>query len=195
MMIGSEMSYNVRKYFECLNALQTPKLISQWNSAAEALVAHWESRSLVFIAGNGGNFLNALHFATDWTKGLHAFTGRSLPSIVAGENVGLASAIENDWGHENAIVDYLKSSGLNFKAIVLLSAGGTSQNILNAAAFARQVGIQSIGLLGGTRHDNSKLFDYPIHIESDDIQLVEDFHSMFGHTVLKAILSQLSNSL
>jgi D-sedoheptulose 7-phosphate isomerase len=143
------------------------------------------------VAGNGGNFLNSLHFATDWNKSLMLLSAHALETVVAGENIGLNSAIENDFSHEDSIVNYVKFSSVKFDIFVLLSASGTSENITRASKFAREHGITTVGLLGGTTHKNYLLFDFPVLVESDDIQIVEDYHAKFGHTLVNAVLSQI----
>jgi D-sedoheptulose 7-phosphate isomerase len=183
--------YSVSSYFQDLDSVKNAELIKNWDLALNVLVEAWRKKSKVLVAGNGGNFLNSLHFATDWNKSLKMLSAHALETVVAGENIGLNSAIENDFSHEDSIVNYAKFSNINFDIFVLLSASGTSKNILRASKFAREQGITTIGLLGGTTHKNDRLFNYPVLVQSDDIQIVEDFHAKFGHTLVTAVLSQI----
>lgn len=185
--------FSVSSYFQNFEQLIDEQLVKDWDSSIAVLVNAWKSEFSVLVAGNGGNLLNALHFATDWNKTLTLRASRPLKTQVSGENIGLYSAIENDIGHKNSILDYLEFSRLRPDIFVLLSAGGVSENILRAAKYARELGATSIGLLGGTSHNNALEFDYPVLIKSDDIQLVEDFHAMFGHSVVNAILSEIES--
>lgn len=189
-MIERNEEFTAVDYFGEMQRLLNTRLVQEWNEILRVLYHAWKSGSRVLIAGNGGNFLNALHFATDWNKGLAILVDKPLLSVVVGENSGLMSAIENDEPHDNSIINYYKYLGLDFQLMVLLSAGGTSQNILNAACFARDSGITTVGLLGGLSHNNSVMFDYSINVKSDDIHLVEDIHAQLGHTVIKFISSQ-----
>ena len=76
---------------------------------------------------------------------------------------------------------------------VLLSAGGGSSNILKAAEFCRANGVISIGLIGGINPSLKGLFDIELHTSSDDIQIVEDIHAIFGHLVLREIVELNEN--
>ena len=181
------MSFRLESYFDNLQNLYSEQLRQKWSMAIEILFQTWQNGEHVLIAGNGGNFLNALHFATDWGKGIGSSTGKPLKCSVAGENIGLLSALENDIFHENVIIEYSKFTGIKYSVFLLLSAGGTSRNIIQAAQYARERGIFTIGLLGGLEDVNQDNFDIVVKVRSLDIQLVEDLHSQFGHTVYKRI--------
>jgi D-sedoheptulose 7-phosphate isomerase len=138
------------------------------------------------LAGNGGNFANVLHFGTDWTKGLHSSCGRAMRLKILGSNPALLSAAVNDFGHEASLKNLVEIEGCDKETIViLLSAGGTSKNIMNAAIMARNMGAKVIGIMGGVNFESHELFDSLIHFNSQDIQLVEDAHAIFGHMLLK----------
>jgi D-sedoheptulose 7-phosphate isomerase len=138
------------------------------------------------LAGNGGNFANILHFGTDWSKGLHYSCGKAMNLRVLGSNPALMSAVENDLGHQASLKSLLEIEGCDNETIlILLSAGGTSLNILTAAETGRELGAKVIGIMGGKNFESHKLFEALIHFNSQDIQLVEDAHAIFGHMLLK----------
>jgi D-sedoheptulose 7-phosphate isomerase len=195
-MIGDSkvQKFTVESYISDLQALFSAEMLESWNSALERLNVAWSNESEVYVAGNGGNHLNSLHFATDWNKGVQILTGKSLKTHVYGENSGLASAVENDHPHGDGVIKYFEYIGRPSRVFVLLTAGGTSRNILNAAEYAQKNNIETIGLTGGARNLSKSHFDINLHVPTDDIQLVEDIHAMFGHTVLKSII-QYSDSL
>jgi serine/threonine protein kinase len=58
--------------------------------------------------------------------------------------------------------------------VVLLSAGGNSQNIKKAAAYCQDNNIFSIGLIGGIKPDLGNCFNLELHINSVNLQIVED---------------------
>jgi D-sedoheptulose 7-phosphate isomerase len=138
------------------------------------------------LAGNGGNFANVLHFGTDWTKGLHSSCGRAMNLKVLGSNPALLSAAVNDFGQDLSLKNLLEIEGCDkYTLVILLSAGGTSINIMKAAENAKERGAKVIGIMGGLQFQSHELFDEVIHFNSGDIQLVEDAHAIFGHMLLK----------
>jgi D-sedoheptulose 7-phosphate isomerase len=76
----------------------------------------------------------------------------------------------------------------NQSVVVLYSASGNSGNVLNAALEARKRGSISIGLIGGLNPKLIGVFDIQLWTRSDDIQLVEDVHAVFGHLIYKALI-------
>ena len=186
--------FTLENYISDLRALFSDEMLESWNLALERLNKAWSENIEIYVAGNGGNHLNSLHFATDWNKGIQILTGKPLKTHVYGENPGLASAIENDHLHGDSIVKYFEYIGKPSRVFVLLTAGGTSKNIINAAEYAQKNNIETIGLTGGAQNLSRSQFDINLHVPTNDIQHVEDIHAMFGHTVLKSI-TQYSASL
>jgi D-sedoheptulose 7-phosphate isomerase len=50
----------------------------------------------VFIIGNGGSAAIAQHFATDWTKGIYAFTRKRSRALSLTTNSSIITATAND---------------------------------------------------------------------------------------------------
>lgn len=164
-----------------------------WTAAGKVLLNAYQDDQNVWIAGNGGNFANALHFATDWSKGLHLAGGKALKARAIGENSALSSAYSNDLGFENQIEHYLKMLASENDVAVLMTAGGSSINILNGARKAREMGLHVIGITGGSGLEFKSLFDVHVHVPTSNIQVVEDVHAMFGHAMLKYLVSQIND--
>lgn len=159
----------------------------EWKIAGDILLNAHKSNRCVWIAGNGGNAANALHFATDWNKGLYKNTGKPLVSRTLWENSALTSAFSNDQEFKFIFSDQLKMWAAPCDIALLMSAGGSSPNIIYAAQIAREMGLTVIGMTGGLGLQFRSLFDCHIHIPTDNIQIVEDIHASFGHTVFKYI--------
>jgi D-sedoheptulose 7-phosphate isomerase len=162
-----------------------------WKKAGELLFSAYENESNVWVAGNGGNFANSIHFATDWSKGLHTSTGKAIKARAIGENSALASAFSNDLGFENQVQHQLSMLAQPDDVAVLMTAGGASPNIINAAIESRKIGLKIIGLTGGRGLEFDSLFDVHVHVPSFNIQVVEDLHAVFGHAMLKYVESKI----
>jgi phosphoheptose isomerase len=128
---------------------------------------------------------------TDWTKGLDLSCGVGMNLRVLGSNPALVSAVENDIGHDKALSYLLELEKCDANCVVILfSAGGTSKNILDAAVKAKKFGAKVVGIMGGTSFHSGNLFDQLLHINSSDMQFVEDIHSIFGHMLLKYFIQR-----
>jgi D-sedoheptulose 7-phosphate isomerase len=165
----------------------------EWIRACEILYTAYKLNKKVWIGGNGGNTANAFHFATDWNKGLFQATGKALSTRTFWDNPALMSAYSNDQAFDSIYVDQLRMWAGYEDVVVLLSAGGKSKNVIEAARYARKAGLTVIGLTGGDGTNLKGSFDCHIHIPTNNIQIVEDVHAAFGHTVMTFILDQCSN--
>ena len=147
----------------------------------------------ILVAGNGGNSANAEHFVTDITKGLFEANGVALKATSLNSNSPRISAIANDLPKEDIFSFQLRMLEAGKGSVVILySAGGNSINVLKAADTARDLGAQTIGLIGGTSPILANSFDFTIWTKSDDIQIVEDVHAVFGHLVYKSLRIEIN---
>ena len=154
---------------------------------SEVLSQAWATGTNVWIAGNGGNAANSLHFVTDWSKGLFLKTGKSMKVRSLVDNVSLFSALTNDLEIDQVFSFQLSLVARPGDVCLLMSAGGNSQNIRLAADYCSRNDIVTLGLLGGNKPSLSGLFTKELVIPTDDIQIVEDIHAAFGHLVFKYI--------
>ena len=173
----------IQKLIEFLSS-QNYEIIDEMS---EVLSQAWAKGANVWIAGNGGNAANSLHFATDWSKGLFLKTGKSMKVRSLVDNISLFSALTNDLAIEQVFSFQLSSTAKPGDVCVLMSAGGSSENIRLAADYCSRNEITTLGLLGGSKPTLTGLFTKELHIPTDDIQIVEDIHAAFGHIVFKYI--------
>lgn len=184
--------FNTQEYLNELYRLLVQTYDQEFDKIVNILdSAYFEKRS-VFVAGNGGNSANAEHLVTDLTKGLFLANGLAMNIQSLTSNVSRFSAIANDLSKEEMFSFSLQMFGLEKTSVVILySGGGRSKNIAAAAKFSRERGALTIGLLGGIDSPLENEFDYVLRTHSDDIQLVEDVHAVFGHLLYKRLLKTL----
>jgi D-sedoheptulose 7-phosphate isomerase len=146
-----------------------------------------------YIAGNGGNFANALHYGVDWGKGLQQLIGKNLNPVVLGENISTFSAFSNDDSFENVYVNLLRLQ--NFQTdkdvLVILSAGGSSTNMIKLAKYANSSKLKSIALCGFDNKHLKPYVDSIVFSPVSDMQLVEDAHAIFCHLVMRVLSSEI----
>lgn len=189
------MQNSVKEYLKSICLEIEKQDISEWNKAGETLLNAFNAKKFIWVAGNGGNFANSLHFATDWSKGLFVSVGQASLVRALGDNVATYSAFSNDNGFEFQVSEQLKMLSSPGDVAVLLTAGGGSLNIIRAAETARNLGLTVLGLTGGNGMQHKELFDIHIHVDSNNIQIVEDIHAMFGHAMLKYLESNFTPRL
>ena len=169
---------SVSFHIQELNSLELLKSLELISDA-------YERKSSVYIGANGGSATMALHFATDWSKGLYESTGKGLKAMSLNSNVGINTAIANDRNYSETLSLPLEILGQKGDLLILISSSGISANIIKAAKTAREMGIQVIGISGFGITPLIDLSDVGLTINSTDMQVIEDCHSIFGHIVYK----------
>lgn len=139
----------------------------------------------IFIAGNGGSASTASHFACDLAFGPRTHGGKAYRVISLADNHALLTAAGNDLGYESVFSEQLKTLLAPGDVVLAISASGNSPNILDAVAYANQVGAITIGLTGFDGGRLRHLTREHIHIPTPagDYGPVEDLHLMVNHLI------------
>ena len=97
--------------------------------------------SKLIFAGNGASATISSHAATDFTQ--HANV-----RAIAFNDHSLITAFGNDYGYDQWIARALEAYANKDDVVVLISSSGKSSNIVNAAAYAREQGLQLVTFSG-----------------------------------------------
>ena len=126
----------------------------------------------------------ASHVAVDFTK------AAGIRAINFNE-ADLITCFANDYGYENWVVEALNAYADAGDLAILISSSGNSQNILNAAKKAKEMGLLVI-TLSGFLQDNplKELGNLNLWVDSTEYNIVEMTH----HVWLVAIIDYLIES-
>jgi D-sedoheptulose 7-phosphate isomerase len=152
---------------------------------ANILKKAWVSGSAVYICGNGGSAGNAIHLANDFIYGINRITGLGLRIEALPANAAVLTCLANDTGYENIYSQQLLVKGCADDVLIVLSGSGNSPNIIKALEVSKQIGMNSVAILGFNGGKCLDLADCPIHIEIDDMQVSEDMQLIIGHMCMQ----------
>ena len=150
------------------------------------------SGSTVYIAGNGGSASTASHFATDIGIGSQMRTN-PVRVISLCDNSAVMTAISNDIGYSAVFEQQLRLLAQPGDLLIVISASGNSQNLVNAVSAANELGITTYSMTG---FDGGKLKEMTqgtnVHVESVNgaYGLVEDAHLAICHVVTECVRAQ-----
>ena len=150
------------------------------------------SGSTVYIAGNGGSASTASHFATDIGIGSQ-MRANPVKVISLCDNSAVMTAISNDIGYSAVFEQQLRLLAQPGDLLIVISASGNSQNLVNAVMAAHDLGITTYSLTG---FDGGKLKEMTqganVHVESihGAYGLVEDAHLAICHVVTECVRAQ-----
>jgi D-sedoheptulose 7-phosphate isomerase len=150
-----------------------------------------ESKSRIYVIGNGGSSAIASHMVNDLGTGLRRRDIINFDIVSLADNTPVGTAIANDIGYEN--IFYMQLKGLLKKddVIIAISCSGNSANIIKAVTYAREIGSTVIGCTGFDGGALKKLSDISFHIETPqgEYGLVEDVHTILDHLLHSYLLS------
>jgi D-sedoheptulose 7-phosphate isomerase len=174
------------QYLAEFNALMDRIDLEAVTGAVERLREARDRGATIFIAGNGGSAATASHLVNDLGKATKQSGRAHLRVMGLSDNVSWLTALANDEGYERVFSGQLENFARPGDVLILISASGNSPNLVHAAAFARDRGVCTVGILG---FDGGKLKD-----TVDEVVWLESEIGAYGpvetgHTVICDIIT------
>ena len=137
------------------------------------------------IFGNGGSAAIASHFSVDMTKNARVRCTNYNES-------DLLTCFSNDFGYEHWVektIEYYADTG---DALILISAGGNSANMVNGARKAREKNLDKIITFTGNDKNNSlsKLGDINFWVDSKSYNHIENVHQILLLSLVDLIIGK-----
>lgn len=107
-----------------------------------------DRQGTIFIAGNGGSAATATGWANDLCKATRADHRVPMKATSLSDNTSFLTALANDEGYGRVFAGQLESYGHPGDVLVVISASGNSENLVQAVETAKQHGLTTIALLG-----------------------------------------------
>jgi D-sedoheptulose 7-phosphate isomerase len=141
-----------------------------------------ESDARIWIAGNGGSAATASHLATDLSRCKNS-KSKPVKGVSLCDNSGLITAISNDFGFKYIFSHQLSNLASAGDLLIVLSASGNSENILEVLGWAKSNQVKTIAMTGFDGGEAKKMADISLHIptENGDYGVAEDTHSIICH--------------
>ncbi len=155
------------------------RLLARLDSLATSCAKALRSGRTLIFAGNGGSFADAQHLAAEFTS--RFLKDRvPLPGLALGTNSSSMSAIGNDYGFDQVFARELRANGRPGDVFIPITTSGNSPNILEAVRVARELGIETVALTGGT---GGKLRDTCdcVCVPSAVTARIQECHILIGH--------------
>ncbi len=163
------------------------KCAGEISEAVETLIAGIKNGGKIMFCGNGGSAADAQHLATEFMIRLsHDLTRPAIPAIALTTDSSNLTAGGNDIGFENVFARNVEGLGKKEDVLIAISTSGNSANVINAVAKAKEMGIKTIGFLGGSGGKLKELVDTPIVIPTENVQRIQEGHITVGHILCEA---------
>lgn len=177
----------LQKYFDGLRKIITfdDKKILDLIKVSEIITKANNTGKKILIFGNGGSAAIASHFSVDLTKNARI-------RCVNFNESDLLTCFSNDFGYEKWVEKCIEYYGDEHDVVILISAGGNSENMINGAKKAKEMKFDKIITLTGNDKDNklSKLGDVNFWIESKAYNLIENAHQALLLSLVDLIIGK-----
>lgn len=136
------------------------------------------------IAGNGGSAAISSHVSVDLTKNAGIRT-------INFNEYDLITCFANDYGYEKWIEKSLQFYAESDDVIILISSSGVSDNVINAAKKAKEMGLKVITLSGFSKKNPlRRLGDLNLWVDSNEYNIVENIHSVWLLAVVDKLIDE-----
>ena len=145
-----------------------------------------EAGHKIFFFGNGGSAADSQHLAAELV-GRVKVNRQALPAIALTTDTSNLTALGNDYGFESIFQRQIEALGKAGDIAVAISTSGNSPNVLAAVKAAKQMGIQTLGLTGGSGGKLKSLVDVAIIIPSNSTSRIQESHITVSHILCELV--------
>ena len=174
---------SIEEHSETVNKFDELKIID----AVKLMIETIDNGSKIFWCGNGGSASQANHLSAELIGGMYKNKINPFNSICLNVDTAFLTAWSNDDSFENIFSRQLQANSKKGDILVGLSTSGNSNNINNAAAYAKTSGIKVISLTGNDGGKLKRISDLNINVDSSSTQRIQEMHILIGHIICDLI--------
>ncbi|MFA6776428.1 MAG: SIS domain-containing protein [Sphaerochaetaceae bacterium] len=171
-------------YFSLLKETIDKINTAEIQKALECLTRARDTKHFIYTMGNGGSAATASHWAGDFNKGMSLGQEKRYRFMALNDNEPTILSLANDVSYASIFVEQLKNFLEPEDVILAISGSGNSENIVNAAQYAKNHGATVIALTGYDGGKLDKIADIHLHVPINNMQITEDLHMVFDHLAM-----------
>lgn len=158
--------------------------------AAGIMISSLKGGGKILVFGNGGSAADSQHIVAELV-GRFRKERRGLAAIALTTNTSTLTAIGNDYGYDATFSRQVEAIGRPRDVAIGISTSGNSINVLEAIKIAHNLGLITIGLLGGDGGRLKKECDVSIIVGTKNTPRVQESHSLVGHILCELVEEEL----
>ena len=166
-----------KHYADASSSINQTKLAE----AANILLTAYKNLKTLYVCGNGGSASISNHLACDHGKLLTTDTDLKPRVQSLSTNIEVITAIANDISYDQIFIHQLKLLANPGDIIMTVSSSGDSENVVRAATWARESGLDVISMTGFSGGRTAEISSVNLHVNSDNYGIIEDVHQSLMH--------------
>ena len=161
-------------------------------AVVDACEASIRAGGKLMFCGNGGSAADSQHLATELLIRLRGAVERdSWPALALTLDPAMLTACGNDYGYDRVFERPLRGLGRRGDVLFGITTSGRSPNVVRALAAAREMGIVTVGLLGGAGEPALGQCDLALLVPDSETARIQECHIALGHAVLELLEDRL----
>ena len=160
---------------------------------AEEIVATFRAGGKLLIFGNGGSAADAQHMAAEFVNRF-LINRRPLPAIALTTDSSVLTSIGNDFSFELIFVKQIQALGQPGDLALGISTSGTSANVVKAIQEARDMGMKTAALTGGSSRPGGDLgaaAALVLNVPSDFTPHIQETHLWVEHLLCEIVEKEM----
>jgi D-sedoheptulose 7-phosphate isomerase len=149
-----------------------------------------KSGGKLLLFGNGGSAADAQHIAAELVV-RYKSDRKAIAAIALTTDTSILTACGNDFGFEALFERQVEALGRKGDVAIGISTSGKSANVLRGLSRARECGLKSVGLTGGSGGEMHDVCDAALIVPSAITARIQEMHITLGHMLCAALESRL----
>lgn len=155
---------------------------------ADACIEALAKGGKLLLCGNGGSAADAQHLAAEMLVRLRPDVNRvGVPAIALALDSSSITACGNDYSFEVYFERMTRALGRRGDVLIGITTSGRSPNVIKAMQAAREMGITTLGLLGGNGGAALGECDLALVVPSTETGRIQEGHIAIGHALMELI--------
>ncbi|PIU20383.1 MAG: phosphoheptose isomerase [Elusimicrobia bacterium CG08_land_8_20_14_0_20_59_10] len=174
----------IERHIQAAQALAADS--SSLKRIADALAKTVLSGGKILICGNGGSAADSQHIAGEFV-GRFKKERRAIACAALSTDTSILTCIGNDYGFDRVFERQVEALGRKGDALIAISTSGSSANVLKAAKMARELGMLTVGFLGGGGGPILECCDLAFLAPETDTPRVQEMHILAAHIICELV--------
>ena len=146
----------------------------------------YQNGGKLLLMGNGGSAGDAQHIAAEFI-GRYKKERRPVAAIALTVDSSILTCVGNDYGFDSVFSRQVEGLAKKEDVVIAISTSGNSENVIRGVEKAREIGAQTIGLLGKQGGKLKDKVDLAIVVPSNNTARIQEAHITIGHIICEIL--------
>ncbi len=145
-----------------------------------------ENKRKVLIFGNGGSAADAQHMAAEFVNRF-LIDRRPLAAIALTTDSSILTSIGNDFSFDDIFSKQIQALAQDGDLALGISTSGNSPNVVNGINVAKEMGLKTVVLTGGSGGKLKDMADLAINVPTKATPHIQEVHIWVEHLVCQLV--------